>query len=154
MRRARTPFARSLSRSHQRANTTRPGAALVIALICLLLVGILATTLVRSAVLQHDQVTQEEWQIQAESLAASALERAAAQLAADPDYAGETWLPVSAAGAPLGRVLIEIAADDSAQPRLQTIRVMTDVPDASHRRARVSRKVSISPADSTALTPD
>jgi hypothetical protein len=138
--------------SHRRAVPPRPGAALVVALICLLLVGVLAATLARSAVLQHEQVLQEQWQIQAESLAASALDRAAAQLATDPNYSGETWLPAPADSAPIGRVLIEVIPGDPAQPGLKAIRVVADVPDAPQRRARVTREDSISPADSSAST--
>jgi Tfp pilus assembly protein PilX len=136
------------------AGPTRHGAALVVALICLLLVGVLAATLARSAVLQHDQVLQEQWQIQAESLAASALDRAAVQLAIDPDYSGETWLPASAGSAPIGRVLIELVANDQEQPEYRTIRVVADVPDAPQRRARVTRAAFISPSNSVASTPN
>src|SRR5919108_331003 len=114
----------SSSANRHRERTIRSGAALVVALICLLLVGVLAATLVRSAVMQHDQVLQEQWQIQAETLAASALDRAVVQLSSDPNYPGEAWLPVSAAGAPIGRVLIAIAVDDPAQPDLRAIRVV------------------------------
>lgn len=130
----------------RRRGESRSGAALVIALICLLLVGVLAATLARSAVLQHDQVAQEEWQIQAECLAASALERAAARIATDPMYPGEDWLPTSAGSeSPIGRVRIDVVADDM-RPSARLVRVTADVPDAPHRRARVSRGTTIAPS--------
>ena len=144
----------SNSVNHQRECPTRTGAALVVALICLLLVGVLAATLARSAVMQHDQVLQEQWQIQAESLAASALDRAAVQLATDANYSGETWLPAPDDSTPIGRVLIEVIPSDPAQPGRTAIRVVADVPDAPQRRARVTREGSISPADSSTSTAD
>ncbi len=116
----------------------RRGAALIIALIALLLVGVLGAELARSAVLQHQQVQHEEWQIQAEWLAESALDRAATMIEADSAYRGETWLPVRGESrAPLGRVLIEIT--ESAEEGL-AVRVVADVPDTGESRARVSRE--------------
>lgn len=124
-------------RFHRQASTRR-GAALVIALIALLLVGVLGAQLARSAILQHEQVRHEEWQIQAEWLAESALDRAAATLKSNPDYQGEVWQATAGPNqAAIGQVVIEIEETDEEG---LTIRAVADVPDSGEHRARVSRE--------------
>jgi Tfp pilus assembly protein PilX len=145
----------SSGRRQRAANAEGPprrrGAALVIAMIALLLVGVLAAELARSAVMQHEQVAREEWQIQAEWLAESGLDRAAVMLAADSEYRGEVWLPASdGSETPVGRVLIEIEGSDE---EVLAIRVVADVPEATQRRVRVSRsrEIGMSGGDTTNL---
>ena len=48
-------------------------------------------SLLQLAVAQHNAIELESWEIQAAWLAESGLDRAAAQLAADPKYRGEVW---------------------------------------------------------------
>lgn len=123
----------------------RRGAALVIALICLLLVGVLGATLARTAVMQHEQVQQEVLQVQAEWLAESGVDRAVLRLRDDETYQREEWLPAAGgSGEPLGRVTIEVlASDGETDGGSRSIRVVADVPHDSEQRARVSRSLIV-----------
>lgn len=120
----------------------RQGTALIIAMICLLLASALTVSLVQVAVLQREQVLRDEWQLQAEWLAESALDRAAARLVADPEYAGETWRPqLPGEAEPLGRV--EIAVERGDEPGRVQVTAVADVPDDPDERARVRKSVSV-----------
>jgi len=86
------------TRSHQDAR--RPGAALLMTIVCLMVIATLAVCLARTLVAEHRQSRWRGNQLQAFWLAESAIERAAARLAATRDYAGEEWqvkLPLSGA---------------------------------------------------------
>jgi type II secretory pathway component PulK len=67
------------------------GAALVVLIVSLAIAATLGVSLLRLAAIQRRSLEIHEWQAQAEWLAESGLERAAARLAADPAYHGETW---------------------------------------------------------------
>lgn len=133
------------------ARRSRTGAALIIALICVLLVSMIAMMLVRTALLQLDQLTQEEQWMQADWLAESALSLSAARLRDNPTYAGEIWLPQSSGpSASLGRVVIEVAASGEPKtPSSRRIRVVVDVPDDPVKRVRVTRECRLTLADSS-----
>ncbi|MBL8849427.1 MAG: hypothetical protein JNG89_07075 [Planctomycetaceae bacterium] len=118
----------------------RQGAALVVALICLLLVSMLSAVLIRTALAQRDQLQRDAWQLQAEWLAQAGLERALVRLGSDPAYTGETWQTAAGDGKPIGRVDITVAAaDDGAGGRL--LKLSVNVPDDPVNRAHVEREV-------------
>lgn len=123
----------------------RTGAVLVIALICLLLLTALAASLVRTALMQREQVIHDEWQLQAEWLAEAALDRALMQLNASADYEGEEWLPESNdKAAPPGRIRIAILQEEGESgARLARITVTADVPADAQQRARVQRSLLV-----------
>src|SRR4051812_23678064 len=80
-------------RSHSSSSRSRPlrcGAVVVVVLICLMLIVLIGGTLLRTGLVQRRQLRMEERKLQAEWLAESGLERAAARLAEDPAYRGET----------------------------------------------------------------
>lgn len=135
----------------------RSGAALIVAMICLLLVGALSTTLVRTALMQREQVERAQWQLQAEWLAEAGLERALANQQRDAAYAGETWRPTSSPQGPvIGRVTIDVTAGGDASQG-PVIRVTVDVPDDPVDRARVSRTWRVearAPSDSSPMPAD
>ena len=124
--------------------STRSGAVLVVALICLLLLSVLAASLTRTVLLQREQVIREEWQLQAEWLAEAAIDRAVVRMESTPDYEGEEWLPVSNEGTPLGRVHIVLAPDESETEVSRTrINVTADVPAGTQQRVRVQRAATV-----------
>jgi Tfp pilus assembly protein PilX len=128
------------------------GSALIIALICLVLVSALTATLVQIVILQRSQVERDEWQLQAEWLAESGVDRAAARLAADGAYTGEEWLPQPpGAPAPLGRV--RIAIDRSSGTNEPHVTVVADVPHDADERARVRKNVVLPTIQPTAGEP-
>jgi Tfp pilus assembly protein PilX len=100
----------------------RRGALLVVALVCLVVVVAIGSSLVRQLLLQHRQSVQEQSQLQALWLADSAVERALARLAEQPDYTGETWqidgqlLPNDSPGVVVIRV--ETSAGENAARRI------------------------------------
>jgi Tfp pilus assembly protein PilX len=131
----------------RRANS---GAILVVALICLLLLTVLAASLTRTVIVQREQVIRDEWQLQAEWLAESALDRAAAQLQANPEYAGEEWRPgLTEGGIPLGNARIALAREETTNgATLIRIKTTADVPADGSNRARVERTTTVpSPRD-------
>jgi Tfp pilus assembly protein PilX len=74
-----------------RQRRPRRGLALIPALVCLVLVGMLCALALRSAHTQRMATATEQRRLQAEWLAESGAARASARLAADADYKGETW---------------------------------------------------------------
>ena len=72
-------------RSHRRATV------LMIVLIALLIIVGMASSLFRLAVLHHGQSRRFEMQAQADWLAREGARRAAARLAEDRDFPGDTW---------------------------------------------------------------
>jgi hypothetical protein len=116
-------------------------AAIVVVLFVLVLLG---SGLLRVVWLRHGDLRAAERRLQAEWLAESALDRAAARLADDPSYAGETWnIPADRLG---GRddatVRIEMRPSPGHADR-RVIRARADYPAAEARRSRQSREITI-----------
>jgi hypothetical protein len=88
-------------RCYSHRSTERRGAVLIIALVCLVLIAAMGGTLVRWAAMEHKLLRAQESESQARWLAEAGIERAAAQLAANADYDGETW-NIDAAQLPCG----------------------------------------------------
>jgi len=128
----------------RRSSLTKPsrrrGAALIAALICVLLVSLMSTVLVKTALVQRDQLERDAWQVQADWLAQSALDRSLARLAADAGYTGESWTPTTTEGQTIGRVRIEIVPADGGDGSARLLRATADVPDDPVNRARVVRE--------------
>ena len=76
---------------NQRHATRRNGAILVMALVCLLVVGIFSVSTIRRLIEQHGLATHQQYRMQALWLAESARQRAVAKLNLDRNYEGETW---------------------------------------------------------------
>ena len=77
---------------------SRSGVILVAVLVALLVVMLISSAIVRGLVVQHRLARSEQQRVQAFWFAESAVQRARTQLAAAPDYDGETWqieLPLS-----------------------------------------------------------
>jgi Tfp pilus assembly protein PilX len=116
----------------------RRGFTMVLALVCLLVVATIGATTVRTLVSEHRQATRQQRQLQTLWVAESALERAAAQLAADPDYTGETW---------------QIAADEigGPWPAKAVIRVEPAASDETKQRVLVTAHCPDDPLDGMVL---
>ena len=104
------PIIRSNPINFGTASRRRSGAFMIVAMICLLLTTALLGTLLKMAVLGLRQAHVDASGLQADWLAESALDRAAAKLAKDAAYAGETWsIPAEDLdGLHTGRVVISI----------------------------------------------
>jgi len=121
-------------------------------MICLLLVSMLSAVLVRTALAQREQLERDAWQLQAEWLVQSGLERALAKRAADAKYTGETWRPAGEDSAVIGRVEIVVAAaTDGSGGRV--LKLAVDVPDDPVNRAHVAREMILPETDSSIADP-
>jgi Tfp pilus assembly protein PilX len=131
--------------THRKSGSPRGGAVLIVALICLLLVTVLAASLTRTVLLQREQVLRDEWRLQAAWLAEAGIDRAAARLSDAADYEGEEWRPeLRDAGSPLGRVRITVAREEAdGGISLARINVTADVPADTTDRARVQRTTTV-----------
>lgn len=123
----------------------RRGAFLVIGLIALLLVTMLGGSMAEMALTGRRQTRRAELRLQAKWLVEAGLERAAAQLAENPDYRGETWsLPAEAWPAPFAAaVRIEVEERQQAASQTHLVTVTADYPAEAFHRARESKTVSV-----------
>lgn len=122
----------------------RRGVALIAAMIAVLLASAVGMALLKTALAQRRTAIREQSRQQSLCLAESALDRAAAKLARDPKYAGETW-EVSAAdlgGRERGRVVIKVAGAKSAAKQ-RTVTVTAEFPADSPHRSRTTKTVTI-----------
>jgi len=132
---------------HNRGKTRRPnrrGVALLLALGCLAVATALIVSLSRSATIGRQATRQQTWRMQAEWLAESAVERAAAQLAEDPDYEGETWLLSAAQLGGEHDALVDIkVASNPDQPRRRLVDVRADYPNHPVHRASNNKQITV-----------
>jgi Tfp pilus assembly protein PilX len=126
-----------------RAAGKRRGGILVLALICLVLAAALIGTVLRQVQLQRRQIAQHDRRLQAEWLAESGLERAAARLRADPAYSGETWVvpPSDLGGTDPGEVIVHV--ESTAQMNSRNIRVEAAYPAQSTERVRRTKQATL-----------
>ena len=105
----------NMNESSQRQKLPRHprGAALMFVLIAVVVVTMLGGALVRAMVLEMRQSRVAVWGAQADWLAEAATRRAAAHLAADANYEGETWHIDKALLDGRHAALVEIAVTES-----------------------------------------
>jgi Tfp pilus assembly protein PilV len=122
----------------------RRGLALLIALVCLVVIASIMGWIVRAAMLEHRALESAQWRAQAQWLAQSGLERAAARLAGDRNFSGETWIVPAAVldGRQGGRVTIEVQTP-AAHPGARQVRVTAFYPDRLYERAQTSRRALV-----------
>ncbi len=119
-------------------------ATLVIALVAMTIVAAVLVLLARQSVIERRGLQRDSWQAQAAWLAESALDRAAARLAADRDYAGETW-NLSADDLGTGRaavVTIDVQEVENDAGR-RVVRVRADYPDDPQQRVRQTEQIVV-----------
>jgi hypothetical protein len=117
---------------------------MIVVIVCVALAVTIMVSLTRMAVARQKRVRSQVWLLQARLLAESALERAAARLAADPKYAGETWaVPAEALdGRSAATVTIEVETlPEPANRRL--VRARADFPDQPEWRVRRTRQAVV-----------
>ena len=122
----------------------RPGVVTVAVLIGLVLVALIGGALLRTGLVQRRQIQMEERRLQAEWLAESGLERAAARLAGAPAYCGETWeVPAADLGGPWAGLVLIAVEPVEAQPTRRTVRVQADYPKGIEPRARQRKQAVV-----------
>ncbi|MDA0591030.1 MAG: hypothetical protein O2820_10305 [Planctomycetota bacterium] len=144
---------RTISQSQEpRTTQSRRGSIFPIFLISLILVAATAAVLVRTTLTQRSLVRTEELRLQADWLVHSAAARAAAKLASDPAYAGETW-PVLAEelgqqhGASVEIAVSTIDANptrrDLSPKSNRQVDITVNYPPEGNPRVRLSRQVFV-----------
>ena len=111
----------------RRSARGRRGAALVLALVCLLVVAAIGAAIVQTLLRENRQARQHQLHTQTLWIAESAIQRAAAQLTADAQYTGETWQ-------------IQADALDGQWPAEAIIRVEAVESDETARRVLVTAR--------------
>ena len=122
----------------------RRGIVLFIAVVCMAIAMVIFLSLLRLSVAERRRVETEAWQLQAAWLAESGIERAAARLAADAAYEGETW---NLSGDVLGGrhdavVRIQVERVPEHEDR-RLVHVEADYPDDPVQRARRTKQVMV-----------
>ena len=127
-----------------RLNSDRAGAVLFAVIVGLAIASAIWFALVRTSVTERRVVRQQQWRVQADELAASALDRAVAQLAIDRKYEGEKWLiPADVLdGRHAAVVAIEVIRDEE-RPQASTIRVRATYPDEGTQRATETLETTV-----------
>ena len=122
----------------------RRGAILVAALACLLVFSLVVAGALRALATDQRQVRSRRDHLQAELLAESGIERAAAAVRAANDYTGESWRIAAdeLQGASDGLVVIRVENSEPA-PRRRVVSVQADYPADSMHRVRVSKQVVV-----------
>ncbi len=118
---------------------TRGGLALLSAIICILILSAMSVSLVRTVLARLHEAEVHEWQLQADALAQSALERGFSQRVLNPAYPGEIWSP-EVPGIP--RMQADILWVDSGSAG--ALRVICLVPADAPQPIRIERLVPFS----------
>jgi Tfp pilus assembly protein PilV len=122
----------------------RHGFALLAVMICLIAVSVLVVGWFKSAAFERQQVRAAERRLQADWLAEAAVNRAAALLDQNPNYAGETWNLSAAELAASDAAAIEIrVAPETDRPERRSIQVAADFPADSLRNVRVTKEIAV-----------
>jgi hypothetical protein len=129
----------------------RCGVVLIVVLVCFALAAAYFLLVVQQSVGERKTIDASFSSLQAAWLAEAGVERAAARLAADAKYAGETW-PIAAselAGEAAGKdnaadavVRIRVAAVEG-KPNRRTVTVEADYPTDDVRRSRQTKQIII-----------
>ena len=130
--------------SSDRIRSNRPagrrGVLLLSVLVGLAIVMLLVTAWFRTIGLERRYVRAAADRAQAELLAAAGLERARAQLAADPDFISETWrIAPEELGKRGGAVVTITVSQPADHPQARRVAVHAEFPDEGPRRARRTR---------------
>jgi hypothetical protein len=116
----------------------------VIVLVALAVVAALFASMLKMAGAGRHQIEVELRRAQAECLAQSALERAAARLSREESYRGETWSVPAAELPGDGPGAVSIAVEpDPADARRRLVTVRADYPDDPLRRCRITRQAAV-----------
>jgi type II secretory pathway component PulK len=118
----------------------RSAAVLVVALVCLLVALSIATTMVTESIARRVQLHVELNARQAELLVQAGEGRAAARLAADDEYTGESWTPaVSDSKAAVVTIAVETIDEGATNEGATRVTVVASYPDGDPKAVRRSR---------------
>lgn len=132
----------------------RRGAILIYAMVAMLIATMIGGALVKTALARRQLARREQLRMQAEWLAESALNRAAAKLKTDADYAGETWnIPKTDLDGEHDAVVTIRVVKDSNNSNRRKVTATATWPATGEQRAQVTRTIPIDiPTNSTETT--
>jgi hypothetical protein len=115
-------------------------------LVCLLVITLIGSSLLRMVHSQRSVVRSEEYRLQADWLAESAVHRAAARLDEDPAYRGETWAltPADLGGAAPALVTIAVEpGGEGTASNQRRVTVQADYPSDPPLRVRSRKQATV-----------
>lgn len=124
-------------------NQCRPsGVILLIVLLCLAIAGVMSVVVLKQIVVERNAIEDNCRRLQAIWLAEAGVERAAARLAADPTYTGETWnlAQKDIAGSGVVKIAVGTVAGHVEQ---HSIRVEAAYVDALDRCCRHTKQIVV-----------
>lgn len=115
-------------------------------MVALALASAIGLAVLKTTSAQHRQARFEQFRAQSTWLAEAGVERAAARLARDAAYGGETWNVEAERldGRHAGRVVVEVAADPQGES-IRRIVVVADFPAGAEQRSRTRKSIEIRP---------
>jgi len=120
------------------------GIVLIVVIVCLGLAAAILGSFVAIALSGRELLHAECSQLQAQWLAESAIERAAALLAANPNYSGEQWnLSAEQLGAAEGGAVTIHVESVPDQSSLRLVHVQADYPDDPTYRCRQTKQATV-----------
>jgi hypothetical protein len=123
---------------------SRRGAAVLVAMVCLCVLAVVIAALVKMSTAERTRLQTDAERLQADVLAESAMDRAAAKLAADPKYRGETWT-LSAGelgGDEEATAAIRVEPVDG-KPNMRLVKIQADYPNQLPHRIRRSLQAAV-----------
>jgi hypothetical protein len=136
--RTTSPFAPQTTLSPSR----RPGTALVVVVAALSIMTLMFIAAAKMILVQQKSIELNSRQLQANWLATAGIQRAAARLADDAKYQGETWdIPAKDFGGRDGGTITIRVEQVPAKPDRRAVRIQADYPSDPQLRARVTRDV-------------
>lgn len=122
----------------------RQGFALLAVMCCLIAVSFLVVNWLKAASFERERLRSAERRLQADWLAEAAIERAAAKLAKNESYSGETWKIAAAdlGGADAAAVEIKVTSNSNRAVE-RTIKVSADFPVEALHRVRSTREIVV-----------
>jgi hypothetical protein len=131
-------------RNDTRGRPNRPGAIVVIALVCLVIFTAVVASLGRTWVARRNLRKGDERRSQAEWLARAGLERAWLKLAQSPDFTGETWeIPAELLGSNDPGIVVISVEKIATKSNHRLVRVVAEYPREESRRSRHTLKREI-----------
>jgi Tfp pilus assembly protein PilV len=117
---------------------------MLVVLVCIVLVSMVTLSLIKITLAQRSQSQRELWRMQSSWLVESGIERAAAKIAIDGGYAGETWSVAAdeLGGGRAGEVRIVVQPMDGRDDARQ-VRVEAVFPAGTDQRAKSSKQVIV-----------
>jgi hypothetical protein len=124
------------------ARRPRSAVVLIVALCAMALAVVVFATTVKMAAAQRRSLDSQVWQAQAAWLARSAVTRAAARLATEPAYGGESWdVPAAALGGGDAATVTVHVERVPGRPARRLVRAIAIFPVDPIQRARYVHEI-------------